>query len=251
MRSGRDEAPTLRPLGIPFGAHRLLGDVLPAAGDEGSTVLLLHGGGTSTGEGFAELRAFLHARKVGSVAFDFIGHGRTGGAQLGSTLAQRVAQVLAVVEALALDPARLVLAGFSMGAYVAVHAADQLAPAGLCLAIPAAYSPEAFEQPFGPAFSAVLRRPRSWAASDAFERVARYAGRLLVLSAQHDQVVPAEIPLAYQARAVRAASREHHVVTGAGHDLSAHYAAHPEARHLAYEAVARLCRPVAHRRLAV
>jgi uncharacterized protein len=234
------DRPVLQALSIPFGEHVLRGDVLAAPQGQ-STVLLLHGGGSSTGEGFAALRAFLHARQVGTVAFDFVGHGRTGGAQLGSTLAQRVAQVLAVVQALALDPARLTLAGFSMGAYVAACAAERLAPAGLCLAIPAAYAPEAFEQPFGPAFSTVLRRPRSWAGSDAFEHVAQFTGHLLVLSAEHDAVVPAEIPHTYHERAVNACSREHHVVAGSGHDLSTHYAVHPGAREQAYEALARLC----------
>lgn len=243
-RFAATDRPVLQALCIPFGEHLLRGDVL-AAPQGRSTVLLLHGGGSSTGEGFAALRAFLHVRQVDTVAFDFVGHGRTGGAQLGSTLAQRVAQVLAVVQALALDAARLTLAGFSMGAHVAACAAERLAPAGLCLAIPAAYASEAFEQPFGPAFSMVLRRPRSWAGSDAFEQVAQFAGHLLVLSAEDDAVVPAEIPHTYHARAVQARSREHHVVAGSGHDLSTHYAAHPAARDQAYEAVAHLCDRVA------
>lgn len=231
---------SLRPFEQPFGAHNLRGDVWRPARVRG-TLIVLHGGGTSAAAGFDALRHHLAGQQVASVAFDAVGHGRTGGPQLGTTLRDRVDQVEAVVAGLGLAPEGLALAGFSMGAYVAVHAAERLGLRRLVLAIPAAYAPEAFDQPFGPAFSAVLRRPRSWAASDAFVRIARYPGHLLVLSAEHDAVVPAEIPARYVGEAVQACSRHHHVVPGAGHDLSRHYDQHPEARHPAYAAIAALC----------
>jgi len=205
------------------------------------TALVLHGGGTSAAQGFGELRRFLHARQIGTLAFDAVGHGRTGGAQLGTTLQQRVQQVVAVVQAQGLAPASLALVGFSMGAYVAVKAAAQLGVPRLCLAIPAAYATQAFEVPFGPQFSQILRTPGSWVQSDAFDLVADYPGHLLVLSAEEDRVVPPEIPHTYLTRANNSASRQHHIIQRAGHKLNEHYAREPQAQKAAYSAIAALC----------
>lgn len=203
--------------------------------------LVLHGGGTSTAEGFGELRRFLHASNVATLAFDAVGHGRTGGEQLGTTLQQRVQQVIAVVQSQELAPESLALIGFSMGAYVAVKAAVQLGVPRLCLAIPAAYATQAFEVPFGPQFSQILRTPGSWVPSDAFDLVADYTGHLLVVSAEEDRVVPSEIPQKYLACALNAASRQHHIILRAGHKLSEHYAREPQAREAAYSAIVALC----------
>lgn len=225
---------------VPFGQHRLIGNRLTPP-DAVDTALILHGAGQSTAAGFTELRAYLAARQVETLVFDCVGHGKTGGAQLGTTLAQRVDQLMAVVRAQSLEAAPLTLMGFSMGAYVAMQAAAAMGAARLCLAIPAAYAPQAFHVPFGPQFSAVLRAPRSWEHSDAFELVKSYTGDLLVVSAEHDLSIPAEIPARYCAGARNARSARHHVVARAGHDLSAHYNAEPAARELAYRDIAALC----------
>ncbi|HLL10483.1 MAG TPA: alpha/beta fold hydrolase [Rubrivivax sp.] len=228
---------------VPFQGQCLRGDrwVLPGAV---RTALLLHGGGSSAADGFQALRRYLHDRETATVAFDFVGHGRTGGSQLGTTLQQRVQQVLAVVNSQRLEPEALVLIGFSMGAYVAAKAAVQIGARGLCLAIPAAYDAQAYGAPFGPEFTRILRSPGSWARSDAFGLVGRYAGHLLVLSAEDDQVVPAEIPLMYAAHAKHCASSSHYVVTGSRHNLSEHYEKRPAARDAAYAEIASLCQRV-------
>ena len=132
---------------LAYGSHTLVGDRLsPARVD--ACALILHGGGTSTGEGFQALRSFLHDRHIESISFDFVGHGRTGGSQQGTTLQQRVEQVRRVAQALEMDAACMTLLGFSMGAYVAALAQAPLQVLRLGLAIPAAYTPAAFDVPF-------------------------------------------------------------------------------------------------------
>ena len=212
-----------------------------AVANNSPVALILHGGGTSCAVGFQELRAFLHARQIATVAFDAIGHGLTGGAQLGTSLEDRVEQVVSVVRHLELQTSAMSLIGFSMGAYVAVKAASELGIPRLGLAIPAAYATCAYRVPFGPNFSQILRTPASWAHSDAFDLVAAYAGHLLVISAEADRVVPPEIPAKYIFVAKVSASKHHHVVRGAGHSLSEHYALAPQARDAAYTEIAWLC----------
>ncbi len=209
--------------------------------DSRATALVLHGGGSSSAAGFGELRDFLYQRQISSIAFDHFGHGKSGGSQLGSTLAQRVAQVGAVIEQLTLSSEQLSLIGFSMGAYVAALAAQAHAIPRLGLAIPAAYASAAYQVPFGPDFSQILRTPRSWENSDAFDVIASYRGHLLVVSAEQDAVVPAEIPARYHQQAGRSASRHHHIIEGAGHNLSVHFAELPQARIDAYEKIVALC----------
>lgn len=205
------------------------------------TAVLLHGGGTSAADGFQELRTFLYARNIATVAFDFVGHGRTGGSQLGTTLDERVQQVASVVKSHGLEPATLALIGFSMGAYVAVKAAVEIGVPRLCLAIPAAYAGQAYKAPFGPQFTQILRAPRSWAHSDAFAFIRGYSGHLLVVSAEEDKTVPSEIPEMYVAGGGNCASTLHHIVRRSGHNLSEHYEREPQAREAAYAEIASLC----------
>ena len=230
---------------LPFGEHTLIGDCFTPLQLRG-TALLLHGAGSSTAEGFADLRSFLNDQGIGSAAFDCIGHGRTGGLQLGTSLAQRVAQVEAVAQSLGRGSSELTVIGFSMGAYVAVQVAAAVGANGLGLAVPAAYAPDAFNLPFGPAFTAVLRRPGSWSESNAFDRISQYTGHLLVLSAERDQIVPGEIPHRYVSSARQARSTRHHVVARAGHSLSKHYDAEPAAREAVHQEIAALCLRAAH-----
>ncbi|WP_417068376.1 alpha/beta fold hydrolase [Niveibacterium terrae] len=170
-------------------------------GAEAGSLLLLHGAGTSCKAHWRELLVALSGRGLACAAFDFIGHGETGGDLSGSCLASRLAQTLAVVAELPRAPRALL--GASMGAYVALRALEHLPGiTRLVLVVPGVYAPSAFDLPFGPAFSAEIRKPASWAASDAFERVAAFAGRTLILATEQDQVIPRAIPerLAAEAR---------------------------------------------------
>ncbi|EGI76559.1 alpha/beta hydrolase [Hylemonella gracilis] len=205
------------------------------------TAMLLHGGGSSTAEGFRELRTFLYVQGIETVSFDFVGHGRTGGQQSGTTLEERVQQALQVVSSQQLSPSTLTLIGFSMGAYIAAKTTAEMPVSRLCLAIPAAYSAQAYKVPFGPQFSHILRTPRSWADSDAFELIHHYTGHLLVVSAEKDNVVPPEIAQRYSCGGTDRASTVHHVVRHSGHHLIDHCAREPHARIELYSEIATLC----------
>lgn len=193
-------------------ATRLFVDHRP--GSCAAHLLAIHGGGNAQEDVFAGIREELAQRGVGSTAFDCIGHGRTGGDKLGSSLADRTAQARAVIEATCRPS---VILGASMGAYNAIRLAPELAPRGLVLVVPGIYCPQAYEVPFGPAFSQVIRQPRSWADSDAWGILSRFTGHLLVIAAGDDEVVPLEIPQRLHEAAENAASRSLLVVPGAPH----------------------------------
>ena len=177
-------------------------------------LLAIHGGGAAHLGVFAGVREQLWQQGVGSTAFDCIGHGATGGSMQGSSLRDREEQARAVIEASRRPSAIL---GASMGAYNALRLAEHFAPRGLVLVVPGIYHAEAHGVPFGPAFSQLIRQPRSWDASDAWDILGRFRGRLLVIAAGADEVIPAEIPRRLHDAAIHAESRALLVVPDAPH----------------------------------
>jgi len=200
---------------VPFNGLVLRGDQFVGVGS--NRVLYLHGAGASTRHGHQLLRGALQRRGIGSTCFDCIGHGDTGGALTQSSVASRTRQAQAVVAARGM-PEPLVVFGSSMGAYNAIRLTQLHRVDALVLIVPGVYTPSAYEVPFGPEFSAVIRRERSWIDSDAWDILSRFEGRLLVIAAEHDAVIPLEIPQRLVSAATRAQSRQLHVVQGAEHN---------------------------------
>lgn len=198
---------------IPYGRHLLSADVLQ--GSSQSHLFAIHGGGISNRTVFNDLRQILFRHGVGSTALDCIGHGQTGGVFADSSLQSRDQQALAVIKACSIRPDALI--GISMGAYNAIRLSESLPVQTLILVVPGVYTPEAYSVPFGAAFSEIIRKPRSWAASDAWDILGRFSGKLLVVAAERDKVVPQEIPERLYSSATRASHRELLMVPEAGH----------------------------------
>jgi pimeloyl-ACP methyl ester carboxylesterase len=199
------------PFELPFGDHVLRGDAYAAS----CATLVLHGAGGSCRERFTSLRGALDERGMPSVSFDFIGHGETGGALLGSSLSERTEQAAAVIRHACHEP--LTIVGASMSAYTAIRLTEMFAVENLVLLAPAVYSADAYRLPFGPDFSAAIRVPGSWRRSDAFGILSRFTGNLLVVAAEHDQVIPPGLVELIRESAESAKVRHLHVVPGAEH----------------------------------
>jgi uncharacterized protein len=215
------------PFDLPFSGRVLKGDHL--AGSVPLPTLLIHGAGQSERGRFAALRCALLRRAIGSTAFDCIGHGQTGGQLRESSLASRTRQAAAVADA-RYGALPLAVVGTSMGAYNAIKLLETRRVEALVLVVPGVYTPAAYELPFDAGFSAVIREPRSWEATDAWDIIGRYTGRLLVIAAQNDAVIPPEIPARLGDAASRASWRRLHVVAGAQHNrLFAQLAERPAA----------------------
>jgi len=195
----------------------LKGDFHPAVSS--SHALILHGAGSSSRATASRsgLRPALQARGVASTSFDCIGHGDTGGQLQYSSLSSRTRQAAAVIGARKLAQP-LAIIGSSMGAYNAIKLTQTQQVAALILIVPGVYTPAAYDVPFGPQFSEIIRRDRSWADSDAWEILAEFKGELLVIAAEHDAVIPSEIPERLLLSAPKARSRRLRVVAGTDHN---------------------------------
>ena len=199
---------------VPYDQFILRGDTLSE--DDARQVLILHGAGASERTRFAMLRASLQQRQIGSTVFDFVGHGETGGQMMQSSLASRLRQAQSVIAARQMDKPLAVI-GVSMGASNAIKLAQCDAISSLILIVPGVYASNAYDVPFGPQFSALIRQERSWMNTDAWDILANFRGRLLVIAAEHDVVIPREIPERLYASAVNAQWRKLLIIEGAEH----------------------------------
>lgn len=207
--------PAITSFSAPYQEFQLQGDHYQGA--HSNHTLYLHGAGASTRQGHHLIRSALQARGVGTTCFDCVGHGETGGALAQSSLASRTRQAQAVVAARGMEQPLSVI-GASMGAYNAIRLTQHCKVDALALFVPGVFTPQAYDTPFGPDFSTIIRRERSWAETDAWDILAEFEGALLVVAAEHDAVIPLEIPERLVASAVRARSRQLHVVQGGAHN---------------------------------
>jgi pimeloyl-ACP methyl ester carboxylesterase len=202
---------TLNMFELPFGKYMLRGDRFRARCE----TMVLHGAGNSSRARFSRLRQSLNGCGIPSVSFDFIGHGETGGDIQGCTLRGRTEQAAAVVRYACAEP--LTLIASSMGAYTAIKLTEIFTVDNLILLVPAVYTPRAYNLPFGPDFSAAIRRPGSWQDSDAFDILTGFKGNLLVIAAESDDVIPIEVVEKIHASANNAKVRNLHVVPASDH----------------------------------
>lgn len=226
---GAPAEPEVAPFQIPFGDRRLQGDIFgPALPD---IALVLHGAGQHHRGKMRPLRLELLERGLGTSAVDLIGHGETGGALLGSSLAERSRQVRAVIDGLGLaDRGPLAILAASMGAHTAVDLVADYEVDRLVLVVPAMYGSAAHAVPFGDEFTAAIRRPDSWKDSIGWERLATFRGELLIIAGADDKVIPRGVIERYERGAPRARRSHLELVPKAGHLLFTELRQrHPEA----------------------
>ena len=199
---------------LPYGDYLLKGDIYTNARVEYSTIIL-HGAGQSSRATFSRLRDHLCLNGLPSVCFDFVGHGKTGGNIRETTLRGRTEQAAEVIKHKCQQP--LTIIGASMGAYSAVKLTERFAVENLILLVPAVYTPQVYDVPFGPRFSAIIREPQSWANSDAFATLATFSGSMTIIAAEFDEVIPIKLIEKLYAAAGQAKKKTLHVVPNSRH----------------------------------
>ncbi|HEX2579389.1 MAG TPA: alpha/beta hydrolase [Rhabdochlamydiaceae bacterium] len=159
---------------------------------EGEPILFLHGAGTSTRYQFDLLRQQLWSNKIQSLSFDFVGHGETGGVLQSSSLKHRLEQACHIIETIKLKEPLSVIAE-SMSGYTAIKLLEKYEVKNLILLVPAVYHVDSYSISFNQGFSEIIRQPKSWLHSDAWEILQTFQGNLLICFAEKDTVIPKEI----------------------------------------------------------
>ena len=181
-------------------------------------LLMLHGGGRANKNRFSSMRRSLYEKGISSVAFDFSGCGDSTGIRARSSLESQVTEACRVVETLALNKPVSIM-GASMGAYVAVKLLSVYPVSTLILMVPAMYAATAYTVPFAGGFTQIIRKPESWADSDAWELLSKFEGNLILVTAELDDVIPQDVIRRIIRSASRARTKKIITVPGAPHRL--------------------------------
>ena len=199
---------------VPFGHRTLVGDML--SNDSEANALVLHGAGELGRNRVRFVREYFFRNGISSCAFDFIGHGETGGDIKQTSLYERTRQACSIIDAQNVkQPLNIVAA--SMGAYTAVSLLKHYDVDRMIFLVPAMYAAAAYRVSFGNGFTEIIREPNSWSRSDAWELLSGYTGRLFVVDGEKDTVIPAGVIEKICESAVSAKELKRYTVAGAPH----------------------------------
>jgi uncharacterized protein len=199
---------------VDAGTRPLIGDII--SNGTLPRVLILHGAGNANRGYFRLFREQLLIHGISSVAFDFVGHGDTGGELKSSSLISRTRQACRVVDSVGIQQPFSVIAA-SMGAYTAVKLLEYYQIKNMILLVPAMYTASAYTIPFNEGFTDIIRQPESWEHSDAWNLLSGYRGRLLIIAAENDKIIPKGVINKIYDSAVNAKERKLFVAPRASH----------------------------------
>lgn len=200
----------------PFRGTQLKGNIF---GKDKPNVIFLHGAGNTTASSFDSIRTKLAEDGISSAAFDCIGHGKTGGDLQSSSLFDRTNQAEKVIESTQLGKPLTIVAR-SMGGYTALKLTERCPIDILVLLVPAVYTKDAYGVNFGEKFTNIIRQERSWENSDAWDIVKKFKGKLLVVSAELDEVIPIEIPNRIFSAAISASEKDFYIIPRSSHNIT-------------------------------
>jgi len=79
------------------------------------------------------------------------------------------------------------------------------------------YTAKAYTLPFNAGFTDIIRQPQSWDRSDAWDILSEYKGRLLIIAAENDKIIPKGVITKIYDSAVNAKERKLFVAPRASH----------------------------------
>jgi len=197
-------------------------------------VLCVHGWGGSQDQYLARARA-IAALGCTCLTFDLRGHAATGGTRDKVTRADNLADTLAAYDVLAsqphVDPRAIAVIGSSYGAYLGALLTEQRPVRWLGLRAPALYEDSGWDLPKAELakhqdLRAYRRKKLARDANRALRACHAFAGDILIVESEHDDIVPHAVIDNYLDAAKPAHSITYRVLAGADHGLST-----PEAQH--------------------
>ena len=194
-----------------------------------AAILFVHGWGASQRQDLGKAK-WLVRRGHTCLTFNLRGHARTRHQVETVTRAQNLRDVLAAYDRLleqdSVDAARAGIVGSSYGAYLAVLLTRERKVGWLALQAPALYKDTDFERPkrelnLDATLAAYRMSTLSPHENRALGAAARFAGDVLVVESEQDQVIPRPVIENYlRAFAGTARSLTHRRLAGADHGLT-------------------------------
>ncbi|MBE0692162.1 MAG: alpha/beta fold hydrolase [Aquamicrobium sp.] len=214
-------------LHIPVADSRLAGQLVePRTGVPG--VLFIHGWAGSQERDKKRAKALAQLGFV-CLTFDMRGHGDTAERLRMVTREDNLRDVCAAYDVLVgqehVDPESIAVVGSSYGAYLAVLATARRPVRWLALRVPALYRDEDWAVPKfqldRKELAAYRQRIVSYEDNVAIQQCRRFAGDVLIVESENDEIVPHPVVASYLASLIAARSVTYRVISGADHALSA------------------------------
>ena len=178
----------------------LEGNLFPPKTHRSIGILMLHGASNKGKYRYFPLQEFLYKNNISSFAYNTRGVGESEGNFMDSSLKNRLHDATAAYTYYKQYVDNIIIAGSSMGGYVATELAHRYPEIkGLVLIGPAAYAPDAENVLLGPQFTEIISQEGSWKNSVSFQYVREYKGSVLITYGDHDTVIPKEIQETYKA----------------------------------------------------
>jgi pimeloyl-ACP methyl ester carboxylesterase len=189
--------------------------------------LFVHGWGGNQDQYLARAREIAALGCI-CLTFDLRGHARTEPQNGSVTREDNLRDLMAAFDALAGNPAvdrsAIAVIGSSYGRYLAAILTTLRPVRWLGLRVPALYKDEDWAVPKRrldkDELAAYRRRPVSAEENRALRACARFAGDVLVVESEHDDIVPHPTIASYRAAFERARSLTYRVIKDADHGLS-------------------------------
>lgn len=190
-------------------------------------VLFVHGWAGSQERDKKRARALARLGFV-SLTFDMRGHGETADRMKTVTREDNLKDICAAYDMLAaqehVDRRSIAVVGSSYGAYLAVLATARRPVRWLALRVPALYRDEDWTVPKFELDRADLARYRrrivSYESNQALARCRDFAGDVLIVASENDEIVPHPAVASYLTSFIAARSVTYRVIAGADHALS-------------------------------
>ncbi|MEK0082406.1 alpha/beta hydrolase family protein [Benzoatithermus flavus] len=190
-------------------------------------LLFVHGWGGSQEQDLARARRIAALGCI-CLTFDLRGHARTEPQHETVTREENLRDVVAAFDVLASHPAvartSIAVIGTSYGGYLATILTSLRPVRWLALCVPALYKDEDWAVPKRQLDRTELARYRRGPVSPETNRALRacaaFAGDVLIVEAEHDDLVPHPTIVSYRAAFTQAHSLTYRVIDGADHALS-------------------------------
>ena len=214
-------------ISIPVDDQQIAGTFVAAQSKNLPGVLFAHGWGGTQEQCLVPAR-LAAGRGCACLIFDFRGHGRTFDQRIQITREDNLRDILAAYDVLAsrpeVDPKAIAIVGFSYGGYLAAITTTLRPVSALALRAPAIYRDANWNLPKlklheDPELVLYRRRPVSWDDNRALLACVAFAGDVLIVASELDDVVPAPVSESYAAAFTHARSVISHVIAGADHAL--------------------------------
>ncbi len=196
---------------VEFEKTYIHGNVIGASAKAAPGILFLHGNMPSEDAGdFFLLQQFLFRKSgISSCAFDFVGHGNTGGDWAKTSLCQRTLQAADIVDA-CFDSQPFTVVAFGMGAYTAIKLTELFSINNLILVMPNVYAPEVYSTCFGDkeTYDETINLPLHWEKTDAWSVMEQFRGGVSIVGASEDAAAFSGVISRLYSHSIRASGRQ-------------------------------------------